>query len=523
MLDNLAENYEDFLVLIESINMCDYFVTLDAGTSGGKAVIGNDKGEIIGFAKTKWVHLYQIPEDLAPYGHEFNPDQFWNILINTFKEAISSSQIDPSEIAAISTTSQRQGCVFLDNAGKELYAGPNRDVRGLEIDTDEYMDSDEIYDITGRGLPFLFPLARLIWFQENEEEIYEKIKHLLTIDGWMNFRLTGQYAIDDTGASETLLYDITKKAWSEKILEEFKIPHEILPNKMEFGELIGPILPDVVKQIGLKAQTPVFMGCADSQASLIGCGAINQGSLGVVAGSTMPIYFVIEKPILDLEKRVWTNPFLEKWVIESNAGTAGDAHQWFVESFLAKLGEADPYARFEDLVKSQKPGAGGVIADIGPQIFNAQDMLRIPTGGGFVFSPLAYLMEGNLDISAFARAVVENLSFSVRANMEQILDVAKTPLESVYVVGGLARSQVFSQILADVIQSDVHVYVPEGASVAGFISGMIGLGRFKNVDEAVSQLIVSKTIHKPNEDNQAEYDSFFSRWLEIYEKSREDD
>ncbi|MFX1517065.1 MAG: FGGY family carbohydrate kinase, partial [Promethearchaeota archaeon] len=411
---------------------------------------------------------------------------------------------------------------FLDNAGKELYAGPNRDVRGLEIDTEEYMDSGEIYDITGRGLPFLFPLARLIWFKENEEEIYDKVKHLLTIDGWMNFRLTGQYAIDDTGACETLLYDVTKKNWSDEILEEFEIPHEILPQKMEFGELIGPILPDIADQIGLKVQTPVFMGCADSQASLIGCGAITQGSLGVVAGSTMPIYFVIDRPILDPEKRTWTNPLLGKWVIESNAGTAGDAHQWFVESFLGKLGVVDPYTRFEDLVKSQRPGTG-VIADIGPQIFNAQDMLRIPTGGGFVFSPLAYLMEGDLGISAFARAVVENLSFSVRANLEQILEVAKAPLESVYVVGGLARSQVFSQILADVIQSDVQVYVPEGASVAGFISGMIGLGRFKTVDEAVSQLIVSKTIHKPDEANQAEYDGLFSQWLEIYEKSRGED
>ena len=523
MLDNLMENYENFLALIERIHMNEYFLTLDAGTSGGKAVIGNDKGEIIGFAKTRWVHLYQIPEDLAPYGHEFDPDQFWNILITTFREAISSAQIDPSDIAAISTTSQRQGCVFLDNSGKELYAGPNRDVRGLEVDTDEYMDSDEIYDITGRGLPFLFPLARLIWFQENEEEIYEKIKHLLTIDGWINFRLTGQYAIDDTGASETLLYDITKKSWSEKILEEFAIPHEILPKKMEFGELIGTVTPDIAGQLGLKEQTPVFMGCADSQSSLIGCGAINRGSLGVVAGSTMPIYFVVEQPILDPERRVWTNPFLGKWVIESNAGTAGDAHQWFVESFLTKLGVENPYTRFEDLVKSQNPGAGGVIADIGPQIFNAQNMLRIPTGGGFVFSSLAYIMEDSLDISAFARAVIENLSFSVKANLEQILEVTKVPLESVYVVGGLARSQVFSQILADVLQSDVHVYVPEGASVAGFISGMIGTDRYKTVDEAVSQLVAIKTIHKPNERNQAEYDSLFSRWLEIYEKSREDD
>ncbi|UCG01703.1 MAG: FGGY-family carbohydrate kinase [Candidatus Heimdallarchaeota archaeon] len=502
--------------------MNDYYLTIDAGTSGGKAVIGNEKGEIVGYAKSKWAHLYRIPEDLAPYGHEFDPNQFWSILINTIQDAINSAQIDPSQIIAISATSQRQGCVFLDEHGKELYAGPNRDVRGLEVDTEEFMDNDEVYDITGRGLPFIFPLARLVWFQENEEEIYEKIKHLLTIDGWVNFHLTGQFAIDETGAAETLLYDITKKKWSEKILDEFEIPYEILPKKMEFGELIGNILPDIAKKLELKEQTPIFIGCADSQASLIGCGAINQGSLGVVAGSTMPIYFVIDSPIMDPERKVWTNPFLGKWVIESNAGTAGDAHQWFVESFLEKLGVKEPYNRFEELVNSQVPGAGGVQADIGPQIFNAQNMLRIPTGG-FIFSPIAYMLEGNLDISAFARSVVENLSFSVRANMEQILKVADSPLESVYVVGGLARSKAFNQILADVIQSDVHVYVPEGASVAGFISGMIGTERFKTVDEAVSQLVEKKDIYSPNEDNGAEYDNLFSQWLELYEKSREED
>ncbi|MFX1285602.1 MAG: FGGY-family carbohydrate kinase [Promethearchaeota archaeon] len=502
--------------------MTDYFLTIDAGTSGGKAVIGNENGQIIGFAKSKWSHLYHIPEDLAPYGHEFDPDQFWNIIIKTVKDVIDYAKIDPRSIKAISTTSQRQGCVFLNKDGKELYAGPNRDVRGLEIDTEEYMENDVIYDITGRGLPFIFPLARLLWFQENEEETYEKIKHLLTIDGWVNFRLTGQYAIDETGASETLLYNITKKNWSETILEEFGISHEILPRILEFGELIAPILPSFAEKLGLKSQIPVFMGCADSQASLIGCGAINKGSLGVVAGSTMPIYFVVDRPILDPERRVWTNPFLGNWVIESNAGSAGDAHQWFVDSFLAKLGVENPYGKFEELVFSQKPGAGGVQADIGPQIFNAQDMLRIPTGG-FIFSPIAYMLEGNLDVGAFARAVVENLSFSVRANMEQILNVVDSPLETIYVVGGLARSKAFCQVTADVVQSDVHVFVPEGASVAGFISCMIGTGYFKTVNEAVSQLIPEKEIFSPNEDYQSEYSNLFSQWLETYEKSREED
>jgi sugar (pentulose or hexulose) kinase len=236
----------------------------------------------------------------------------------------------------------------------------------------------------------------------------------------------------------------------------------------------------------------------------------------------MPIYFVIDRPILDPERRVWTNPFLNKWVIESNAGTAGDTHQWFVESFLGKLGIENPYEKFEKLVLSQVPGAVGVQADVGPQIFNAQNMLQIPSGG-FIFSSIAYLLEEKLDISAFARAVVENLSYSVRANMEQIMKITNSSVETVYVVGGLTRSKAFCQVLADVIQADVNVFHPEGASIAGFISGMIGTGRFNSVDEAVSQLITDKRVFSPNEKFKAEYNSLYSQWKELYEKSREEE
>ncbi|MHA1331509.1 MAG: FGGY family carbohydrate kinase, partial [Candidatus Hodarchaeales archaeon] len=164
-----------------------------------------------------------IPEELEPYGCEFNPKQFWDIMLKTIKESIKRARIQPTEIKAISTTSQRHGCVFLDKDGLELYAGPNRDARGLEVDTEEYMGNEEIYAITGHGQPFLFGLSRLLWFKENEEKKYDQIKHLLTIDGWINFKLTGKYSIDNTAAAETLLYDIRKRDWSDKMLSEFEL------------------------------------------------------------------------------------------------------------------------------------------------------------------------------------------------------------------------------------------------------------------------------------------------------------
>jgi autoinducer 2 (AI-2) kinase len=502
----------------------EFYLSLDAGTSGGKATIVDGNGLIKGFSKTAWSHHYTIPEDLDLYGCEFDADLFWNILLQNSKQAISKASINSKDILAVTATSQRHGCVFLDKNGKELYSGPNRDARGLEIDTEEYMDNEELFEITGHGLPFLFSLPRLLWFRENNEDIYNNIEHLLSIDGWMNFRLAGKYVIDDTSAAETLLFDIKKRNWSNKILSEFEIPDQILPdNNYQFGQVIGNILPEVAKNLNLNSQIPIIMSAADTQASLLGCGAYEIGSLGVVAGSTMPIQMIIDKPIVDPDQKIWTGAFINNlWVVESNVGSAGDVHKWFIEDILKKLGVSNPYEKFENLVLSQPVGSRGVFADLGPAIFDAQSMVTVPNGGGFSFIPVSYSVETPVNIASFARALIENLAYAVRANTEQIQDLTGKSFSNLYLVGGLSRSKSFNQILANVMNVEIQVSVPEGASVAGSLAAMIGTGKYQSIQDAM-KLMIDKTIYYPQEDQNKEYESLYPDWKEIFNKSRQED
>ncbi len=504
--------------------MSEYFLSIDAGTSGGKAAIIDINGKILGFSKIYWDQNYMTTEGLEPYGQEFDADFFWEIITQNIKEAIKRAKIDPKQISAITSTSQRHGCVFLDKEGKELYAGPNRDARGLEIDTEEYLDNNELYEITGHGLPFLFALARLLWFRENEEEIFERIKHLVTIDGWVNYRLSGEYTIDDTSAAETLLFDIKKREWSQKILDSFEIPYEILPEFVQFGTPISSVLPKIAGSLGLKQKTPVIMSCADTQASLIGSGAHEDGTVGIVAGSTMPVQMIINEPIIDPNQQIWTGAFLDKkWVLESNVGPSGDVHKWFIDSILKKLEVVNPYGRFEKLVLSQSPGARGVIADLGPQIFNSQKMHEVPNKGGFSFLPMAYSFDEPVDVGSYSRALVENLSYAVRANIDQIKDISNLDIKKVFLVGGLSRSKAFCQVLANVINKEINVFKAEGAVIAGAIAGMVGINHFTDYTEGIKSLITDHTVFYSQEDQSTEYDILFPEWKENYNRSREED
>jgi len=261
------------------------------------------------------------------------------------------------------------------------------------------------------------------------------------------------------------------------------------------------------------------MSAADTQASLVGCGAINPGTLGIVAGSTMPLQLIIDRPTIDPKENLWTGAFIDNlWVLESNVGAAGDIHEWFIDLIMKPLGVSNAYNKFEQLVLSQPAGSKGVLADLGPQIFSVHNMLNFPTAGGFHFTPIAYSFNGTIDIASFARALIENLAYAVRANFEQIHNIENSKGE-LLLMGGLSRSQVFNQIVSNVLNTEIKVFQSEGALLAGAMASMIGLKKFQNVNEAI-QLIEEPIIYYPQEDQTRDYESLYNEWNEFYIQNR---
>jgi autoinducer 2 (AI-2) kinase len=168
-----------------------YILALDAGTSSFRCVIFDWKGRPVSLYRQNYKYTYA--PDCEPYGREFDTDELWNTVCSCTGKAIKNAGINVNDIAAISTTSQREGAVFLDSAGKELYAGPNIDLRavteGLILDN---RFADKIFSITGHLPSLMFVPARLHWFRNNRPEVYRKINTVLSIGDWLSFGLAGK-------------------------------------------------------------------------------------------------------------------------------------------------------------------------------------------------------------------------------------------------------------------------------------------------------------------------------------------
>ena len=215
-------------------------------------------------------------------GKEFNPGKFWDIICRLIRESIKKADISPVDIIAVSSASQRQGVVFLDKKGHELYAAPNTDLRaimeGFAIDGE---CGDEVYRITGHKPSLLFTPARLKWFQANYRRIYEKIATALSIGDWITYRLSGERVAEVSCVADLGLVDIHEVKWSDTLGERLQLSREVCPMIVTAGTRVGWITSEAVRKTGLSAGTVVVAGGADTQCGLLGMGVKDKGEVGI--------------------------------------------------------------------------------------------------------------------------------------------------------------------------------------------------------------------------------------------------
>lgn len=481
-------------------------LALDIGTSGGRAVIADTSGRRVGAASRAWRHRFD------PRGiQELDDDLVWAALASASREAVRTSLARPDAIAAVAVTSQRTGVVFIDAKGEVLAAGPNTDARGIrEGIALERAHGEQVHRISGRLPIYLYLPARLAWFRNNNPAIADRVAKALSFSDWATWRLTGAAATttEPTQAAEMMSYDIHRGSWSDALCDALGTPRKILPDIMRTATSVGTLTEAAAREFGLHAGTPVVPAGGDTQCAALGLGATEPGAVAIVAGTTMPVTLVIDRPVLDPERRMWTSPHVVpgRYLLEAHCGEAGPALDWY----LGILGHPGDHTWLDEAAAASQPGAGGVLSiDTGPTNMGDFPLLRL---GGLVFPiPLMALGRQPEDI---ARAVLEGIAYGARQGMEWLAEVGG-PATEVVLCGGVARNQTFSRILASVLGRPVRRARDQHASgLGGCIVGATAAGAFRTVAEAAGVMHDRGDVVHPEPEWTAIYEGLYASWVE---------
>jgi autoinducer 2 (AI-2) kinase len=451
-----------------------------------------------------------INEDIDGLARRFDMDDLWKKILTGIQLILQDHRSKEYNIIGISTCAQRIATVFLDNRGREIYGGPNTDVRGIDVGyiIDDKFTDKELFEITGHSPSLLFCLARLLWFKEEDKESYDNIDKVLMLDDWLIYRLSGEFCTDLSSAAESQLIDIKKGEWSTEIIQAFDFNPEFFPKIVESGSIIGDIKTDLIKRFNLKQkEIPIIKTGGDTQASLLGMGAIEEGDIGISLGTTSPLQLVVNKPIID--------PYCNYW---TSCHSLGASYNWFKETFLKDITD-DMDVLIESYLRKTEPGAFSTYAYLGPEKMNIKNQTSIKRGV-FIFPPPSMLSEKLPKVEDFARGVIENIAFGIYEN-HQVLNTLIDFETKTYCAGGMAKSNEFCNILANVLNTEIaSPYIKESSFIGIALNVLKGLEYYPDYRSIITKFIKFVSFN-PTSSISQNYKNIYNQWK--YFKQKIDD
>ncbi len=489
-----------------------YLLGIDIGGSGAKAAVFSLDGNEIGQGH----HEYEMTSTL-PGQAEHDAESWWQAAVCAIQQA--TGNIDTAEILSIGVGCTN-GLIAVDHEGHPLRSAIMLwDQRALpEVESIKRMlDPDEVFKVTGNPVaPGAFSLPTMLWLKHHDPEVFAQAHKLMVPGGYLVARLTGEFTIDFSRASTTLLFDIQRHCWHAPFLEATGIPLEKLPRAIPSHEVAGQLTELAAEQTGLRAGTPVVAGCMDTIGASIGFGAIEEKSCFVIMGTAARVASTLGKAQFDRRFMNCAHVLPEQWLTIGAINGVGSSLRWVRDTFgQAEQTESDCTGEdVYDLLTAQAaqapPGSKGLI--FLPYLSGERTPLWNPYARGVFFG--ATLGHNRND---FLRSVLEGAAFAIRHVVEILETERGLDLTELKIGGTAASSHVWNQIIADVLGKQVisctgtHVEVLGAAILAG-----IGVGAYKGYDEAFEQTVTTNLVFHPHAEAHAAYEQLFPLYKELY-------
>jgi len=492
------------------------YLTFDVGTTSVKTVLYDSKGELI----YKVIKDYQLHSPQIDW-YEVNPEVYWHTVINGFKEILDKSGVLPDCIKAISGCSQGETIILLDETDTPVRPAivwiDNR-ARDEIIEIKKFIDEEEFYRVTGLlKMEPTWSVFKILWIKNNEEETFKKIKKVFLVEDYIVYKLTGRYVSSSSLLASSGLIDIHKRKYWNKTVDYLNIG-EKLPEIIEEGSIVGKIKKDISSELGLKNNVIIVKGSMDQTTSAVGAGNINPGIITETTGSAMAVAVTADKVKYNNKLKLPYQPHVvgDKYLILPYAQTAGIIYKWFADEFTSELVKKEgslehEYNLLDELASSIAPGSEGLI--FLPFLAGASFPENNSYAKGVFFG--ITLKHGK---AHFVRAILESVGYMLKKILSYV-EKYGIQIEEIRAMGGGARSDLWLQIKADVTGYKIVKMKQEETSTLGAaILAATKAGDFKNIEEAVQNMVKKGMEFIPNQDNNVVYQKNYRIYHELYRR-----
>lgn len=422
-----------------------YILSLDQGTTSSRAILFNQKGEIVHISQREFTQHFPKPGWV-----EHNAQEIWASILSVIATALIESGIKPSQIASIGITNQRETAVVWDKtSGVPVYNAivwQSRQTKDICDELKSQGHEETFRKKTGLLVDPYFSGTKVKWILDHVEGAREKAERgeLLfgTIDSWLVWKLTGGavHVTDYTNASRTLMYNIYDLHWDDELLEILDIPKQMLPEVRASSEIYGKTVPHHF----FGEEIPIAGIAGDQQAALFGQACFKQGMAKNTYGTgCFMLMNTGEKAVQSehglLTTIAWGIDGKVEYALEGSIFVAGSAIQWLRDGL-----------RMFKSAKDSEAYASRVESTEGVYVVPAFVGLGAPYWDSEVKGAVFGLTRGTSK-EQFIRATLESLAYQTKDVLKAMEADSGIELHTLRVDGGASMNDFLMQFQSDVL------------------------------------------------------------------------
>jgi xylulokinase len=390
-----------------------------------------------------------------------------------------------------------------------------RGARYLPALADALPDS-ELYRINGNTLGNHYSMPKLKWIKENQPDLYREADFLLHWSAFVSFMLGANPILDYGLANRSLLFDVDRQDWSDRLLEWAGLDREKLPQLCQAGSVVGQVLPSVTAELGLPRGVLIAMGTHDQNGSAVGCGAIKTGRAMYGMGTFVcltPVFEARPDPRTMIAYGLNTEHHaVPGRYVSFIFNHGGSVVKWYRDTFAAldkKAARQEGRDVYDELLAEMPPGLSSILAlphfaPTGPPEF-------VDDSSGVLIGLKLATPRGDI-----LKGLLEGITFYEREVLDA-LPGAGISVDSCRAVGGGSKSDAWLQLTADIF--GIPVVRPKvteaGVLGAATIAG-VGAGVWPSYDAAVEQMVSLDRTFEPQMDVHEAYEPQYEKYRQIW-------
>lgn len=510
------------------------FLAVDLGTSGMKVALITLHGQVLGW-ETESVQLYITPDG----GAEQSPEEWWQAFLQAAGRLLKRNLVPVNRVRAICCSTQGEGTIAVDENGRSLMNCILwMDMRGapylhqqfkgmINLDNMSLLKILRWVRLTG-GMPSPTgkdPAGHMLLIRDRFPEIYARTYKFLNVLDYLNLRLTGRFTatfdsiltswVTDNRNPNAIRYDTG-------LVRACGIDAEKLPEIVPCTAVLGPLKTEVATTLGLSPDVQVVAGAIDNTAAAIGSGAVEDYATHLYIGTSSWMAAHVPTKKTDVFASLASVPCAvpDRYLLTALQATAGgnltylrDNILYHQDELLQEAHVPDIFKVLDQIAERTPAGANGVIYT--PWIWGE----RAPVDDRTLRAGLYNLSLHNTR-EDIIRAFLEGIAFNTRWLLRPVTKFLGRSVLAINIVGGGAQSDVWCQIFADVLNTQIRqVQYPIYANARGAAwIAAVGMGEVTFAD--IPQFVTFNRLYEPTPANRELYDERFARFQQIYQQMK---